>query len=291
MPQLITKEFTIRPMQIGDVPAAMKLSTAEGWNQTDKDWKLFIKNPANTCLVAECENKVVGTTTAINYSQRIAWIAMVLVDKEFRGQGISKSLLKSVIENLYGCESVKLDATAAGQQVYKKLHFLDEYAIARMTNAALKKIPPEENRGIMPQPIQITDLSKVIEFDEIVFGARRDQLIENLVKEYPRKAWMIKRNKKIAAIALGRDGNRYHHVGPVLASNALDAKILIGTALKELINQPVVVDVLCDKADLVDWLHSIGFTQQRNFVRMYKHYNPYPGLVDRQFLICGPEFG
>ena len=278
-------------MQIGDVPAAMKLSTAEGWNQTENDWKLFIKNPANSCLVAECKNKVVGTTTAINYSQRIAWIAMVLVDKEYRGQGISKSLLENVIENLHGCESVKLDATAAGQQVYKKLGFLDEYAIARMTNVALEEIRLEENRGMIPEPIQISDLSEVIDFDEIVFGARRDQLIENLVKEYPGKAWMIKRNRKIAAFALGRDGNRFNHVGPVLASNALDAKTLIGTALKELIKQAVVVDVLCDKSDLVDWLLSIGFIQQRNFVRMYKNNNPYPGLVDRQFLICGPEFG
>src|SRR5687768_16610406 len=114
MPQLKTKEFMVRPMHIGDIPAALKLSTAEGWNQTASDWKLFIKNPGNICMVAECENKVVGTTTAIIYSQRVAWIAMVLVDKEYRGRGISKSLLESVIENLDTCESVKLDATAAG---------------------------------------------------------------------------------------------------------------------------------------------------------------------------------
>lgn len=290
MPQLIPKKFTIRPMQIGDVPEAMKLSTAEGWNQTEKDWKLFIRDPANTCLVAECENKVVGTTTAINYSHRIAWIAMVLVDKEYRGNGISKSLLQNAIEKLHTCESLKLDATAAGQQVYKKLEFRDEYAIARMTNVALNEFALE-HRGTIPEPIQITDLSEVMDLDEIVFGARRAQLIENLVKEYPGKSWMIKRNATIAAIALGRDGNRYHHIGPVLASDTLDAKMLIGTALKKLINQPVVVDVLCDKSSLVDWLSTIGFTQQRKFIRMYKNHNPYPGLVDRQFLICGPEFG
>ena len=30
---------------------------------------------------------------------------------------------------------------------------------------------------------------------------------------------------------------------------------------------------------------------QRHFVRMYKKENSFPGIVDKQYLICGPEFG
>ena len=68
-------------------------------------------------------------------------------------------------------------------------------------------------------------------------------------------------------------------------------KILIVEALKGLTNKPVVIDVLCDKEELVDWFDSIGFTKQREFTRMYKNGNPFPGMIDNQFLICGPEFG
>jgi len=67
--------------------------------------------------------------------------------------------------------------------------------------------------------------------------------------------------------------------------------MLIRKALKELINQPVVLDVLNEKEDLINWLNSIGFTMQRQFVRMYKKENSFPGIVNKQYLICGPEFG
>ena len=64
--------FTLRPMQASDVKEGLRLSTAEGWNQTEKDWKFFIENTNNICVVAEANNKVIGTTTAINYSDEVA---------------------------------------------------------------------------------------------------------------------------------------------------------------------------------------------------------------------------
>ena len=111
--------FTVRNMQPGDIESAMKLSTAEGWNQTEKDWKLLVDNPGNVCLVAEHSKKTIGTTTAINYSNQLAWIGMVLVDKEYRGQGVSKLLLTTIFSKLE-LFSIKLDATPAGQQVLRR---------------------------------------------------------------------------------------------------------------------------------------------------------------------------
>ena len=113
----------------------------------------------------------------------------------------------------------------------------------------------------------------------------------SLVKQYSHKAWLLKRNNSIAGFALGREGNRYHQVGPVSGSTIDDVKMLIRKALKELINQPVVIDVLFEKENLINWLSSIGFTRQRHFVRMYKKENLFPGIANKQYVICGPEFG
>src|SRR4030095_4038975 len=110
--------FIFRPMQRSDIDSAMKLSDGEGWNQTEKDWQLFLENDGDICMVAESNNRVIGTTTAINYSNHVAWIGMVLVNKEYRGKGISKSLLNRVLKKLERCKSIKLDATPHGQQVY-----------------------------------------------------------------------------------------------------------------------------------------------------------------------------
>ena len=126
---------------------------------------------------------------------------------------------------------------------------------------------------------------------KLFFGANRVQLIEYLLQQYGEKAWKLTRNEIISGIVLGRTGNRFHHVGPVLAQETEDAKILIGRALTDLHQQPVVVDVLCDKHELIDWLNSLGFKEQRRFVRMYRNHNPFPGEINKQYLICGPEFG
>ena len=285
-------DFLIKPLELNDIGNAMRLSRAESWNQTEKDWKCLIENSENICLAAEWGNKIIGTTTAINYANRIAWIGMVLVDKDYRGQGVSKSLLTSVFNKLESCKSVKLDATPYGQKVYEKFDFKEEYLIARMTLSSMKDLPPVSNDNIIPVPIQWENLPEIIALDELIFGADRSRLMESSVKENPGKVWLLKRNGDIAGFALGRDGDTFNHIGKLLmASMQMDVDRLITQALKGLGNQQVVVDVLCDKEDLLNWLSSIGFIKQRHFIRMYKEENPYPGAVEHQYLICGPEFG
>ena len=283
-------DFIVRPMQPGDIVYAMKLSNAEGWNQTEKDWKLLIESSQNVCLLAEYNKKIIGTTTAMNYANQIAWIGMVLVAKECRGQGVSKLLLTNILKKLESFASIKLDATPAGQKVYEKFDFKDEYLITRVVTGSMKDLSFDDDTTLA-ESIRLNDIEEIIALDEHVFGTNRRQLIESLIKRYPHKAWLLKRNNSIAGFALGREGNKYHQVGPVFGSTIDDVKMLIRKALKELINQPVVIDVLNEKEDLINWLNSIGFTMQRHFVRMYKKENSFPGIVDKQYLICGPEFG
>ena len=283
-------DFIVRPMRPGDIVYGMKLSNAEGWNQTEKDWKLLIESPQNVCLLAECNKKIIATTTAMNYANQIAWIGMVLVAKECRGQGVSKLLLTNILKKLESFASIKLDATPAGQKVYEKFDFKDEYLITRVVTGSMKDLSFDDDTTLA-ESIRLNDIEEIIALDEHVFGTNRRQLIESLIKQYPYKAWLLKRNDSIAGFALGREGNKYHQVGPVFGSTTNDVKILIRKALKELINQPVVIDVLNEKEDLINWLSSLGFTMQRHFVRMYKKENSFPGIVDKQYLICGPEFG
>ena len=52
-------EFIIREMRPGDITGAMKLSTAEGWNQTENDWNFLIENSKNICVIAEHSDKII----------------------------------------------------------------------------------------------------------------------------------------------------------------------------------------------------------------------------------------
>ena len=281
---------TLRSMHYNDIEIIMHLKNEEGWNQTEKDWELLIKNPHNICLVAEYQQKVIGTATAINYSDKVAWIGMVMVNRNFRGQGISKLLLTDLMKRLEQCKSIKLDATPAGLPVYKKMGFLNEYSICRFTNSSLKN-SFTGNFEISPEPVQAKDIPEIVKFDKLIFGVERTPLINFLFENYPDKAWLLKRNNQIAGYILGRDGTRFNQIGPVSALTTNDTKILIAEALKNLTGKPVVMDIIKDKKDLSDWLNSIGFINKRSFIRMYYKENPYPGILNRQYLICGPEFG
>jgi GNAT superfamily N-acetyltransferase len=281
--------FILRPMDISDIGGTMKLSMAEGWNQTENDWRLLVEDPGNVCLLAEIDNKIIGTTTAINYANDEAWIGMVLVDKEYRGNGVSKSLLASILEKTAFIKSIKLDATQAGRPVYKKFGFTDEYTIARMVNTSAMKLSTVEYE-FEPEPITPRDTHEIVAIDEVVFGVNRKQLIKFLLR-YPGHGWLLRKWGAIVGFVLGREGSKYYHIGPLVASSTSDAMMLISTAMEDLTDKSVAVDILCDKMELIEWLNSIGFFRQRDFVRMYKNENPFPGKIADQFLICGPEFG
>lgn len=282
--------FSIRSMKPGDLSLAFELSDTEGWNQTEKDWRLLIENPENTCLIAEHGNRVAGTATALNHSDKVAWIGMVLVDKALRGQGAGKLLLMNIIEKLKHIGSIKLDATPAGEPLYKSLGFVIEHSIIRMTNGSLKfDNSHEPQNGLIN--IDRKNLHEVIEFDKLIFGADRSYLLNTLLHDYPEKALLLRKDNISHGYIMGRNGTRFNYIGPVYATSAESAIILLKQAFNSLINEPVALDILQDKEDLIKWLESVGFVKQRQFSRMYLKINPFPGIVKNQYLISGPEFG
>lgn len=280
----------IRAMHADDIAAGLSLSADEGWNQTAGDWNFLITSHGSICIAAVCKNEIIATTTAILYAGSVAWIGMVLVKKAYRGRGVSKLLLNHVLEKLQSFPSVKLDATAQGQQVYTKFGFRDEYRIARMVNTALPEttVLPDD---VLPEQIRPEHIPGIVALDEAVFGVNRAPLIEMLVNACPHKAWVLLRNNSITGFALGRNGSKYHHTGPVTALAQSDAHLLVRHALNKLAGKPVVIDVLCDKEEWMSSLTATGFSTQRYFTRMYKTENPFPGACSNMYAICGPEFG
>jgi GNAT superfamily N-acetyltransferase len=273
-----------------DLKEAISLGFSEGWNQTEMDWMLMLDNPLNICIVAEHNNKIAGTATAFCYDSNVAWIGMVLVDKSLRGQGAGKMLLKYLIENLQHIESVKLDATPAGQPLYANLGFIEEYKIFRMTNTSVTEFTPVPVLNETTKT-EYQNLPEIIEKDKDAFGTDRSYLLNRLFKNFPQKAFVVRINQDVDGYIFGRDGARFHYIGPVYCSDTSIAISLISRTLQSLKDQSVALDVPEDKEELISWLESVGFVKQRHFVRMYLKSNRFKGLPAKQYLISGPEFG
>lgn len=282
--------FKIKDLHPGDVDKAIQLSAAEGWNQTEKDWRMVLENADNKCIAATFDGMVVGSANAINYSNKVAWIGMVLVNKQFRGKGIGKTLFKNILESVGHVESIKLDATPAGQPLYEKFGFREEYKIFRMVNQFVKELRNQRSE-LEVKSIDSLILDEILKADMRVFGSDRSYILKTLIRDYPERAFYIGSGDEVNGFILGRAGKVFNYLGPLCASSTKIAKMLIEKVLKQAENQPVALDVPFDKGDLICWLETLGFSKQRHFTRMYYKNNIYKGQTENQYLISGPEFG
>lgn len=281
-------KFVIRAMREEDIPGAMRLKTAENWNQTEHDWRTLLKLDPQLCLVATSAGHVVGTVTAANYANELAWIGMMLVDKDFRGRGLGKRLLTTLIEKLGTCQSIKLDATATGLPLYEALGFKEELSIDRMVTTYLDADFRSVDDSAV-KPMTEAEWPNALGLDHTFFGADRSRLLTEILLRNP--GWYLERNGKMTGYLLARSGSNYTQLGPLSAETNEDTKILLASALKSFTGKLVLVDILQDKTDLKEFLAPLGFNVQRSFTRMYLKSNAFSGSVKNQFLIAGPELG
>ena len=279
--------FIYRTMKHDDIAAGLSLCRAAGWNQLARDWEIFLNLSPNDCLVAIINDKVVGTVTTIRYPNFFSWIGMVLVDPACQKQGIGMQLLKEALQILHNEETIKLDATPAGREVYLKLNFVDEYRLNRMSTIAAA----EGLKVSTARALRKIDLSAVVEFDREIFGADRQALLEWILEGAPQYAFLMEEKNEIQGYCLGRYGHNFTHIGPVIARNSGIAINLVSAALKNCIGCRVILDVLHFEPEWIEWLTSIGFAEQRPLFRMYCGSNKFPGMPEKQFSILGPEFG
>lgn len=279
--------LSFRSFTPADIPAALTLSRAVQWNQIARDWELFLhQNPDSCCAAFEGE-ELVGTVATVSYDVRFSWIGMMLVAPQMRRQGVGTKLMHKALEILQADETIKLDATPVGREVYLKLGFVDEYPVQRMQSTIVDQDWPDSPA----RPMQLEDIPRLHALDCNVFGANRLQLLEWLRADAPEYAWVVDGPHGISGFCLGRHGFSFEHLGPVIAPDQTTARHLVTACLREHVGKPFLVDVTPQNADWARWLNSLGFTEQRLLIRMYRGVNRYPGQPKLQFAILGPEFG
>jgi GNAT superfamily N-acetyltransferase len=123
----------IRLLTADDIPLALELSAAAGWNQTSYDWRKLIELGPESCFALECGGQLVATTTLVCYGRRLAWLGMVLTRAGFQRRGFARTLVGKALEfaDSRGIGTVKLDATAQGQPLYDSLGFVPEQEVQR----------------------------------------------------------------------------------------------------------------------------------------------------------------
>jgi ribosomal protein S18 acetylase RimI-like enzyme len=296
MSSRVDSAVTFREMTVDDIPAGLALCRASGWNQVERDWRRFLETQPGGALVAERDSRVIGTVATMRYGRRFAWVAMVLVDPAERSRGVGRALLTRGLSLLDDVDTVRLDATPAGEPLYKTLGFVEEARFSRLQLApgtARMAIAPDPSSGKLVQirPFEAADWDAVAAYDTRVFGADRRAMLEWLWDGAPEYAWVARNGEQLVGYVLGRSGHLFEHLGPIIADDAGTAARLLTACLPSRADRAFVVDAPLDQSEWRRFLAGTGFVEQRPFYRMSRGRPAPAGLAASLFATVGPEFG
>jgi len=287
----------IREMSLADIPAALGLCRASGWNQTERDWRSFLTTAPHGALVAVDNGRVIGTVATLPYGP-FTWISMVLVDPTARHRGIGTRLLDRGLALVPAEVAARLDATPVGEVLYRKLGFTAEYGLARLfldvnhPGAALaRRAAFAAMRLRRARLLATADWFAVHELDTRAFGASRASLLERLAHEAPEYAWVVERHGRVQGYLFGRHGYVREHLGPLIADTPETAELLLDACLAAHPDRKIFLDVPDDQQAWRTRLAQLGFAIERPFLRMSRGRLTAPGQPSRVYAIIGPEFG
>lgn len=242
----------LRQLCCDDIPDALELSLAAGWNQTRADWTALLETAPEGCLGVECDGRIVATTTLVSYGKRLAWIGMVLTHSDYRRRGFARLLVQEAIDLARGLEVavVKLDATDQGKPLYESFGFRTEQSVERwglgdpveisVSTGALPEVPPILEPG--------------------------GQLLH-------------------------RPGSRAHYLGPCIADSPATAERLFRRAVDEIGAASYFWDILALNRGALRIATRLGFVPLRRLTRMVLGREAQPYNESHIYAIAGLEWG
>ena len=266
------------------IAGCMALSAEAGWNQLADDWALFMRH-GTVFGLPDAAGSPVATGAILPYPDDFAWISMVLVTASRRRARVGTRILETCCSELTrrGLVAV-LDATPAGERVYRPLGFEPIFPLSRWQGEG------RDGRAALPAGIRSmvpADLANVAVADAAAFGAKRNFLLESFFRRAPQLAFVTQAGD---GFVLARPGRLAAQIGPLVAADEDAAGALLSAALDSM-GGPVFLD-LCDRwENLARALQQRHFKVQRPFLRMaLRHRDPF-GDPSRTFVVAGPEFG
>ncbi len=266
----------IRLLESSDVPGAMRLKEAAGWNQTAEDWERLLDLEPKGCFGLHHDGILAATATAVTYGKDLAWIGMVLTLPEYRGRGFARRLMAAVMEFAAsrGVAGAGLDATDMGIALYRQCGFESAGLVERWERPGVAGAV--EGGDVEPWEL-------AADLDRAAFGTDRSRLLASLA------------GSECASIpglgyAMGRAGSKAVYFGPCVAGPADSADRLLRWFLARHPHEPVYWDILQGNREAASLASQYGFRPVRQLTRMFRN----PVIQADQslvFAIAGFEYG
>jgi GNAT superfamily N-acetyltransferase len=252
------------------ISRALLLSGEAGWNQNAADWAVFLRH--GTVLGFSMDDRLLATAAALPYGDHFGWISMVLVNAEWRRQGLATRLVAACTALLRNAgRAALLDASPAGTAIYGAIGFVPLGTMERWEGHG-------GGEGMA------TPASPNLTLDQLAFGADRCFLFQDFLSRPGSLAFTSPHG-----FAILRHGASACQLGPIVAPRS-EGHALATDAIRAASGR-VVVDVLEAGSVLIPTLIARGFRLQRPFTRMALGLAELPGDPAQTMAAAGPEFG
>lgn len=280
-----TATVNLRAMTLADIPAAADLTLEQQWPHRPEDWTLFLS--AGEGLVAEVDDKVIGTIMAWRFGAQYATLGMVIVANAMQGRGIGRRLMDAMLEQLAG-RTVVLNATAEGLPLYRKMGFVEIGAVCQ--HQAIAPVVPlvALREGERVRPIGAADGAALDALYADALGMDRAALMQVLLPES--QTVVLAREHEQTGFAMLRRFGRGWAIAPVVAPDVTGAKALISHWLGTQAGSFCRIDIPED-SQLGPWLAELGLPQVGRVVRMALGPAPVAGTGARVFGLAAQALG
>lgn len=248
------------------LPHALALSSMLNWPYRLEDWQFALS--LGHGVGAEVDRRLVGTALWWPFEPAFATLGMIIVSHEFQRQGIGRLLMDELMRQASG-RTMILCSTRAGQRLYEQVGF-ETFGSVHQHQAVLAAAPPCSDAPRI-RSFQNADFTALCEFDRRAAGMSRTAMMERLLGVG--SFVIIGRTGEVAGYACLRRWGRGFVVGPVAASSASDAKILIAGLLASQVGNFVRLDV-SDACGLSPWLSELGLNRVDSVTLMARGARP-----------------
>lgn len=241
--------------------SAQRLSAQAGWEQTSEDWRRLISLDPSSVQVWCDEGEVRASYSIASYGRELAWIGMVLVDRDYRGRGLGKIVFQQALDDARarGIQALGLDATDLGEPIYQKVGFAYTCPIVRW-RGVLSDLPESKDVKVILCPPD-----ELLELDRLHTKTDRSHLLKNLCTSSAH-IFQCERDGACRGYAILKPSRTAWHLGPVVAETQADFIALLGAVARQVEGETLICDVLNPEADEI--LTRSGLSPIRNLKRM-----------------------
>lgn len=230
------------------IPEAHRLSSQEKWPHRPEDWAAILEVSRGFGCMSD--GQLVGTCIFTPYGETSGTVNMVIVDPSTRGTGLGRRLMQTALDAAEGREA-RLVATEAGRPLYEKMGFVATGTVTQRQGIAKPVEAPEGD-----VQANADDLDALIALDLQGTGMQRDGLMALLLREG--RVLVLRDDSGIRAYVALRQFGRGTQIGPLVAGDDADARLLLQSALASCAGDFTRFDLTAAAAPLADLVEACG---------------------------------